>query len=84
MPNPSLATIYVALLNEGTDVWRPVQALRRANGVFEIVSRNDDPESEYWQFSPGSLVRCIERDLAHGPSLVAVEMIAPTTPKLVR
>ena len=84
MPNPALATIYVALLNEGTDVWRSVQALRRANGVFEIVSRNDDPESEHWQFSCGSLVRCAERNLAHGVALVAVEALAPTTPKLVR
>jgi hypothetical protein len=77
-------TIYVALLGEGTEVWRPVNAALRAGGLFEIISRNDDPEDELWQFPPGSLVRCERRQLSEGPRLVAVELLRPTTPRAVR
>lgn len=80
----SVETIYVALVERESDALRPVQAMRRADGLFEIVSRNDDPESEPWQFAPGSLVRC-ERQLWNGhPHWVAVALEAPRTPRLVR
>ena len=74
-------TIYVALLDEGVDVWRPVQASRRIGETFEIVSKNDDPEDEHWQFPSGALVRCEERELSGGPCLVAVELV--TAPRLM-
>ncbi|MGC4029015.1 MAG: hypothetical protein QM696_09105 [Steroidobacteraceae bacterium] len=67
-------TIYVRLLNEGVDVWRPVQALRRAGGVFLIVSKNDDPELEDWEFPSGSLVRCVQER--------AVELVPARSPQL--
>lgn len=76
-------TIYVRLMNAGADVWRPVQASRRAGGVFQILSRNDDPEDEEWEFSSGSLVRCAERLLSDGPRLVAVERVMPVALKAV-
>jgi len=76
-------TIYVALLDEGTDAWRPVQALRRGEGAFLIVSKNDDPETESWEFSSGSLVRCEMRQLSGGERLVAVERVEPHGLKLV-
>jgi hypothetical protein len=81
--NPAAETIYVALLDEGVDVWRPVQASRRAGDVFEIVSKNDDPETESWEFPSGSLVRCIERSLSGGSHLVAVELVPPPSLKSV-
>ena len=74
---PHTETIYVALVNEGVDAWRPVMAVRRADDLFEIISRNDDPEDEQWQFSSGSLVRCEPRQLSGGTRLVAVEQRAP-------
>jgi hypothetical protein len=48
--------IYVYLLNEGTDVWRPVNATETESGLYRI----DGPmfDNEEWQFPPGSLVRC--------------------------
>ena len=76
-------TIYVALLAEGTDVWRPVQAERRAGGLFQIVSKNDDPELETWEFSSGSLVRCEEKRLSGGLRLVAVELVPSPSLKVV-
>lgn len=67
-----LRTIYVALLDEGVDVWRPVEAEELHDSVFRIISENPNPEDEHWEFSPQSIVRCEWRDLSEGPSLVAV------------
>jgi hypothetical protein len=65
-------TIYVALLDEGTDVWRPVQAKRQQDGSYVIVSQNDDPSDEKWQFPYGSVVWCEPRELSGGVRLVAI------------
>ena len=48
--------IYVALLNEGTTVWRPVQARPLAGDEFEILG--PVPAEETWEFPPGAVVRC--------------------------
>jgi hypothetical protein len=65
-------TIYLALLNEGVDVWRPIDA-RCEGDLYRIV--DSVPESEPWAFGPGTLVRCELRELADGPALVAVEAV---------
>jgi hypothetical protein len=70
--NPAVEIIYVALLDEGVDVWRPVEA-RREGSYYRITG--SVPESEKWAFSPGSLVRCEQRELSEGPALVAVAAI---------
>jgi hypothetical protein len=51
-------TIYVALLDEGIDVWRPVQAERVSPGSYLIVDQDYDPAIETWEFEPGAIVRC--------------------------
>ena len=67
-------TIYVYLLDEGTDVWRPTQAqpvglhLYRVSGVV--------PTDERWQFQPGEIVRCERRILSGKDQLVAIEKIS--------
>lgn len=53
-----ITQIYVFVLAEGTDVWRPVQAIYEHDNVYRIISPNPDPEDEQWQFSAGDLVRC--------------------------
>lgn len=51
--------IYVRLLGEGTDVFRPVESDELAGGVYRIRETSDyDPEDEVWEFTPGTLVRC--------------------------
>jgi hypothetical protein len=40
--------IYVYLLDEGTDVWRPVEAMQLTEGVYRIAS--EPAEDEKWQF----------------------------------
>ncbi len=72
------ATIYVYLLQEGVDVWRPVRARPLGGDLFRILSRNPDPEDEKWQFGTGGIVQVREVLLAEGstprPCLVAVAL----------
>jgi hypothetical protein len=65
--------VYVKLLDEGVDVWRPVEATALADGRYRLEPTVDyDPELETWEFLPGSTVRCELRRLSSGPALVAV------------
>jgi hypothetical protein len=66
-----MATIYVALKDEGVDVWRPVEATHEGGGIYRI-SEAPMPGTETWQFPPGSRVRCDRRELGNGPAFVAV------------
>jgi len=77
-------TIYVALMNVERSLWVPVQASRRGDGTYQILSKNDDPASEQWQFSSGALVRCEHRELGEGVRLVAVEGVRPVALSVVR
>lgn len=67
MPNE---TILMALLNEGTDVWRPVQAERLSDGRYKILG--SVPEDENWEFAPGSVVHVRQKQFSQGTALVAV------------
>lgn len=65
--------IYVALLDEGIDVWRPVEAERLSPDRYLIIDQNYDRAIERWEFEPGTVVRCRKerRDGRH--ILVATE-----------
>ena len=74
----SATTIFVALLGEGVDVWRPVQASALAGGLFRIESENNHPDTETWQFSVGHCRAGEHRTFAEGERrLVAVEARQP-------
>jgi hypothetical protein len=71
-----MPTIFVRLLDEGTEVWRPVHA----EEVGPLTFHFDDqvPSEELWEFPAGSIVRCENRVLSSsGPArvLVAVEIV---------
>lgn len=69
-------TIYVKLLDEGIDVWRPVNAEKVKNGsAFYILPSPDNiqPDGEAWEFSPGSYVLVREVNLEGKVSKVAFE-----------
>jgi hypothetical protein len=51
-------TIYVALLDEGIEVWRRVKARRLPDGTYLILEEDYDRDTETWQFGPGAIVRC--------------------------
>jgi hypothetical protein len=68
-------TIFIALTDEGTDVWRPVSAVCTCGDVFRIVE--EAPEGERWQFITGELVRCKQRTFADGQrGLVGYEKVS--------
>lgn len=66
-----MAKIHVKLLNEGTDVWRPVAAERIQNDIYRLVGEQLDGET--WEFESGSLVRIEERQSESQLILIAVE-----------
>lgn len=66
--------IYVRLLDEGTDVMRPVEAVELSDGVFQLTQPGEyDPEFEKWEFAPCSHVRCRSIKLDGETILVAVD-----------
>jgi len=65
--------LFMPLLNEGTDVWRPVAAERLNDGSYRIVG--PCPNDEEWAFAPGSVVSSQLRAFANGEEhLVAVSI----------
>lgn len=68
-------TIYIYLLGEGIDVWRPVTAESVRDGVFRIIGTPPD-DTETWEFTTGDTVRCREHTFASGKcGLVAYERV---------
>lgn len=62
-------TIYVALLGEGLDVWRPVKARRLSGDRYLILEQEYDRDVETWASEPGTVVEC-RRELRDGRELV--------------
>src|SRR5260370_12243786 len=75
MEEKAFASIYMYLMDEGVDVWRPVEAIRLAESIYQIKLESVVPESETWQFLPGDMVRCEQRELSSGKHLVAIEKV---------
>ena len=66
--------LFIYLLEEGTDVWRPTQAVAIGDGLFKILPTPEyEPEDEVWEFPPGSIVRCETRQNDTGEYIVAVK-----------
>ena len=75
--------ILVPLLDEGVDVWRPVRASQLGGDLF-LIRRASIPEIEHWMFTPGEVVRCVERVRADGKiDAVAIEAL-PEVPDTVK
>ena len=70
--------IYVYLKGEGTDVWRPVSARHADDDIFEIVTENNDPSDEDWEFNRGQKVRCKERITPGGEKILVAYELFPT------
>jgi hypothetical protein len=66
-------TLYVRLLDEGTNCWRPTQAELVKEGIYRLLpTTNYNPDDESWEFLPGTLVRCQTLMLSEGSKIVAV------------
>lgn len=66
------ALIFVELLDEDVDVWRPVMATIEGAGTFRLPTERLADET--WAFAPGALVRCEARLLEGTEQLVAVAL----------
>lgn len=64
--------VFVALLGEGTDVWRPVQAEPVGGDRYRLLGTI--PDGEVWQFQPGDTVHCITRKFSGGTGLAAINI----------
>jgi hypothetical protein len=62
--------IFVMLLDEGVDVWRPVRADHLEGALYRMLDQPRD-DGEKWQFPPGSRVICERRELSDGWVLAA-------------
>jgi len=69
--------IYVRLLNEGTEVFRPVSATRIALDIFKLDNEDSyDSEDEEWEFLPGSQV-CVEERMLEGNHVLIATSYSP-------
>jgi len=57
-------TIFMPLVGDGTECWRPVRAVQIGVDIFEIA--DEIPEDESWAFAPFSRVRCRDKIFADG------------------
>jgi hypothetical protein len=62
--------VYVFLLDEGVECWRPVEA--RYVREDQYVLAGPVPEDEVWEFQPGETVRCRAQTFQSG----ATELVA--------
>ena len=67
-----VVTVWMPLLDEGVDVWRPVDAEALPSGLYRIRSVNEQPNDERWAFNAGDVVVCQHRHLSDGETLVVV------------
>ena len=71
-------TIYVALLEEGVEVFRPVQAQLLRDHVYRILQQPYDRTLEHWAFEPGETVVCrMTMSSDHVPFMLAFKRFEP-------
>ena len=66
--------IYVELLDEGTAVWRPVEAELLSHGIYRILG--DISDDENWSFEPGDVVEVRQHVFSDGSEgMIAVRQV---------
>ena len=67
--------IYVSLLDEGSDVWRPMWAKRIKEMVYKIsTDKNFDRTNEKLQFDVGQIVTCRRQKISDRQCFVATDL----------
>jgi hypothetical protein len=75
--------VYVRIVNEDVDVWRPVAAEHIGGDSYRLL--DDTPEGEEWPFGKNDVVRCEHRRLTgriEEVVLVAAEPVSDTLPSV--
>lgn len=71
-----ITEIFVELLHEGMQLWRPVIAQRNDDGTY-VIWEQEIPEDEQWKFLPGETVM-VETQVRYGRRvIVAVDWATP-------
>ena len=68
------AEIFVRLLDEGVDVWRPIKAERLSSDAHRILDQPYDRATEAWEFGPGHEVGCEMVSSSDGEILAATRL----------
>jgi hypothetical protein len=66
-------SIYVALPDEGVQVWRPIFAEHLGGDRYRVLEQPYDTELERWEFVPGDEVICGYVDSYDGKILAAIK-----------
>jgi len=70
-----MVKIYVRLIDEGTEVFRPVSAERVGDCLYRLSAQPDYVPDEKWEFVPGTIVEGEKRVLSGEEVLVATKAI---------
>ena len=64
MANAIDKEIFIKILNEDIDVWRPVKAVQIAQYIFKITdtTKFESELDEILEFKQGDIVKCREKD----------------------
>jgi hypothetical protein len=66
--------VYVRLLKEGTEVFRPTLAVDLGDGFFKLMATPEyDPNDEDWEIPPNTTVRIVMHHGSSGEFPLAVE-----------
>ncbi len=63
-------TVYIKVLNERTEVWRPVECINQDDFIFLIPNDTKVPDTETWQFQPGARIQCGVRELTSNRKII--------------
>lgn len=77
-PALNTKTIYIPILDEGTNVTRPTQGIPLGGNLFRVLATPDyDSDDEHWKFPPGSVVQCVEAAKDNRILLIAKDLEPP-------
>lgn len=72
----NMLQVYVRLLNEGTDVFRPTSGTVAGKNLVQLLpTANYDATDEEWEFTPGAVVEYEQRTIEGKDVLVAIRRI---------
>jgi len=71
-----MATVFMPLLQEGTDAWRPVEVIPLEGAEYRV--EGPMPDGEIWKFAPGSLIQIRWKKFADGRRRLIPKGPAPT------
>ena len=69
-----MATIYMPLIDENTDVWRPVEATPLSADTYRVEGEMRGDEE--WAFPPGTIVRCEYKTFGSGAAGITAIAVA--------